>query len=681
MDWLEHFKEVLNSGALNVQEEKYDRENDVYDDILDSEITEEEIRKAINKLKNGKASGPDCILAEMLKLGEKEIIQFLKKYFNMLLSKGLFPIEWTKAIITPIHKKGDFDKPDNYRGISLLSILSKVFTGVLNQRLNKWVEENDILTEAQAGFRKGRSTTDHIFTLSALIEKQFSKNSKLYVAFIDFKKAYDTINRSVLYSILANSGIQGKMLNIIRAMYSNVQACVRGSNGLTDYFECLQGLKQGCILSPVLFSILINELANDVINNGRHGVSLGAAELDLFLLLFADDLTLMAVTVVGLQNQLNSLSSSATRLGLTVNLDKSQIVVFRKGGFLSAKERWVLGRNDLTVVSFYKYLGLIFSSKHSFSLATEEIAVKGKKSVMGIMRTLRTIGCSSPEVFFKLFDAQVMPILLYGAEVWGDQSYKRLEQVHLYACKRFLRVTDKTPNNKVYGELGRYPLYIASSIKFIKYWFKLLNQPTNRYSKKAYLMLVDMDSRGTMTWASRVKRFLCENGFQQVWLFGCGNEKQFCVELRERLYSTFCHEWRDHIDSSEKCVTYSSYKNIFGRERYLTVLNIEIFRRYFAQFRMGVSQLNTHRFRFSNNWRKKLCPFCIDELETEIHFLFQCPAYSLLRNKYLSKLINTRKPENEQANELLMTQQDKDLLDVARFIKYAFISRASMFQL
>ena len=164
-----------------------------------------------------------------------------------------------------------------------------------------WAESNFVLTIAQAGFRKGRSTIDHIFTLHAAIEKQFANNLKLYVAFVDFKKAYDNVNRNILWSVLFHSVIQGKMLRNLKAMYRSVQA--------------FQGLKQGSVASPVLFSLLINELANEIIGKAKYGIPLGPTEIELFILLFADDLTLLASTVIGLQNQLNALSVAAKRLG------------------------------------------------------------------------------------------------------------------------------------------------------------------------------------------------------------------------------------------------------------------------------------------------------------------------------------------------------------------------------
>ena len=125
-----------------------------------------------------------------------------------------------------------------------------------------WAESNFVLTDAQAGFRKGRSTIYHIFTLHAAIEKQFANNSKLYVAFVDFKKAYDTVNRNILLSVLFRSGIQGKMLRNLKAMYRSVQACVMSESEVSGYFECFQGLKRGGWRAQYFFSLLINELAN-----------------------------------------------------------------------------------------------------------------------------------------------------------------------------------------------------------------------------------------------------------------------------------------------------------------------------------------------------------------------------------------------------------------------------------
>ena len=213
-DWVNHFSSVLNEGAQTEEStDDIEDHNVYYNEILDSDISTDEVSKAINKLKGNKAAGADGIVAELIKGAQPNILGYLVKLFNVLFSKGIFPTAWTKAILIPIHKKGSVDSTDNYRGISLLSVVSKVYTSILNNRLTTWVETNSILSDAQCGFRKGRSTIDHIFTLHAAIQKQFVNNAKLYVAFIDFRKAYDTVNRNVLWSVLIKSGIQGSGLS------------------------------------------------------------------------------------------------------------------------------------------------------------------------------------------------------------------------------------------------------------------------------------------------------------------------------------------------------------------------------------------------------------------------------------------------------------------------------------
>ena len=160
------------------------------------------------------------------------------------------------------------------------------------------------------------------------------------------------------------------------------------------------------------------------------------------------------------------------------------------------------------------------------------VRLRGKKSIIEILATLRKMNCNSAEIFFTLFDAHVVPTLLHGADIWGYRSYDQIESVHLFACKRFLHVVDNTTNNLVYGELGRYPLWITAVVKCTKYWFRLLRQPDNLLSKKAHTkMLLTFDGNGYVTCMSRVRSLLCINGFEQVWLFGCGGEDDFVREL------------------------------------------------------------------------------------------------------------------------------------------------------
>ena len=135
----------------------------------------------------------------------------------------------------------------------------------------------------------------------------------MYVSFVDFRKAFDTVKRNVLWNILLNLGVSGKMLSALQSMYKSVKCCVMDKLTCTDYFECLQGLKQGCLASPTLFSFLINELASYIISHGRHGFQFRPGAAELFLLMFADDIVLFSSTPRGLQTQLSNLCTVAKK--------------------------------------------------------------------------------------------------------------------------------------------------------------------------------------------------------------------------------------------------------------------------------------------------------------------------------------------------------------------------------
>ena len=147
-------------------------------------------------------------MSEILKALDTAIVPFLVKYFNKLFSSGLNPTEWTKAIIAPLHKKGDINNVDNNRGISLLNVLSKIFTYIVNKRLTSWTEFNNLTSDVQAGFRTQYSTVDHIFTLYACVEKNMNCGGNIHVAYIDFCKAFDSVHH-LCYGLYSSKQVFG----------------------------------------------------------------------------------------------------------------------------------------------------------------------------------------------------------------------------------------------------------------------------------------------------------------------------------------------------------------------------------------------------------------------------------------------------------------------------------------
>ena len=364
-EWKQYFERLFEYN-----DEPNERENeiqffeeppeldDVEDFIFNSEITQEEILWLVQALKIDKSAGPDNIVPGLFIHSLELILPILHKLFNRLFEFGEFPEDWCNSIIVPLYKRGNINEPSNYRGISLLDVFGKIYTGVLNRRLTFYVNMFNKLSESQSGFRENYSTIDNAFILQSLIDRYISrKGRKLYVAFVDFKQAFDRVDRHKLWSVLQKTGIKGKLFRSLNQIYKHVKAQVRSYGGISHSFRCLNGLKQGCMLSPALFTLFINKFAELIENSGIPGVQLFPEVIQVMILLFADDIALISDTIVGLQRHLNLLREYCVKKKIVVNIIKTKIVVFKKDGTLSRHEKWYYDGNLLEVVNCFTYVG------------------------------------------------------------------------------------------------------------------------------------------------------------------------------------------------------------------------------------------------------------------------------------------------------------------------------------
>ena len=203
-------------------------------------------------------------------------------------------------------------------------MLGKLLVGILKNRLWKVVDKYEILKENQAGFRKGYRTTDHLFTLTTIIDHYVIKNKKhLFLCFIDFRKAFDKVDHKLLWKKIVKYGARGNFLNIIKSMYQKVfKSCIRSKGELTNLFNYNRGVRQGCFLSPLLFSLYINDLVECLENGGAHGVSLW--DIRLCAMLYADDLILLAESENDVKRQMEILGKYTIKWNMEINPKKIQ---------------------------------------------------------------------------------------------------------------------------------------------------------------------------------------------------------------------------------------------------------------------------------------------------------------------------------------------------------------------
>ena len=354
----------------------------------------------------------------------------ITKYFNLILDSGIIPYDWTVAMIQPIFKnKGSRSDPNNYRGISLLSCVGKLFTSCLNTRLSNYLDHAGSLKESQVGFRNGYSTLDHIFVLNSIVDLYLSKKKRVYTAFIDYTKAFDLIDRTSLWRKLLAHNINGKILRVIFNMYANAKSCIRSGHKLSDFFTCKRGVRQGENLSPLLFAIYLNDF-EDYLSERYSGMETLANEIrnninddeiqiyvKLFTLLYADDTVILAESEAELQKALDSLEEYCSLWGLTVNLDKTKIIIFSRGK-VRIHQKFMFAGNEIEVVDDYVYLGIKFNYNNSFSKAVEKQLVLAKKAMFSLLSKVENLNLPV-DIQLGLYDQLVTPVLLYGCEIWG----------------------------------------------------------------------------------------------------------------------------------------------------------------------------------------------------------------------------------------------------------------------
>ena len=409
-------------------------------------------------------------------------------------------------------------------------------------------------------------------------------------------------------------------------MYSSLSATVRTSSGETNGFPCNVGTRQGDVSSPLIFALFINDLCTLLREQCGDGIFITPDVEDIFCLMYADDVANCAETRVRLQRQINLIGEFCNIKEMKVNLNKTEIIVFRNGGPLRNYERWNLEGTPIRTTSEYKYMGLIFTPKLPWSKAKRKLAAQARKAVFCIRNYQRKFGYFKHEEYFRLFDSMVSPILCFGSEVWGYEYSSLIESVHNDFCKNFLGVNSSVNNVVALGECGRLPLCVTYITNCIKYWCRLLRMEDHRYPKNCYKMLKSLDEAERQNWVSKVRELLFQYGFGYVWIAQeFGDEKLFINQFKIRIADCMRQNWHSDINESSRCDSYKEFKSLLTVERYLNLDMPFYLRKAFARFRSSSHKLAIEIGRHHNiNRTDRICTFCFNQsndlhLEDEFH--------------------------------------------------------------
>ena len=485
--WAEHFQEQFSWPSTT---KGLDFSSGTEPWTVDQEPpTSSEIREHLVAMKRHRAAGPDDISPSLLKDGGDALITHLTRLCESIWKEETVPEIWGESIIVPIFKKGARNECSNHRGISLTPVITRLLASILRRRL--LAARESTTREQQAGFRPGRGCIDHIFTLRQVLEQRHVYRRPTISIFLDFKGAFDSVDRSVLMDTLTHKGVPGKFVRIISSLYRSTTGRVRVYGELSKSFPTTSGVRQGCPLSPFLFNFIIDEILDHTIGGSNcSGVHLTTEE-NLVDLEYADDIVLLFEHQHEAQECLDRLSETIQSFGMCFAPSKCKVML---QDCLPLANPFVINGLPLEIVDRFVYLGSCISSDCSVSNEIKSRIAKARTT----FANLHHLWCNkkiSLKLKGRVYQATVRAVLLYGSETWPlrVEDSRQLEvfdnrclrSIARVGWRQRVRMTDV--RNRIFG-VGSHQ-NIASYIQHSKLrWLgHLLRMPESRLPKRVLL--------------------------------------------------------------------------------------------------------------------------------------------------------------------------------------------------
>jgi hypothetical protein len=657
--WLSYYQRLFDDPTGHSRDPSWwaqFRPNQSEPDTLDplgSPITSLELIHLLGKLQNGKAPGVDKIPPEWFKilrfrsrdqaLSEEfpnKAVQALCLLYQSMIQTSTVPECWRTSEIVSIPKSGDLQRPDNYRGIALIPVALKILCCIIVNRFNRIVEEKNLIRPEQAGFRSREECVGQTASLLEITTRRRTLGVRTYMAFIDFKKAYDMVPHEALFAKLEWAGFDGSFIAFLRSLYEDVRMNPRGTSGTVP---ALRGLRQGCPMSPSLFNFFINDIFDPIDTHEATAVTIPQCDGTLLKcpgLMFADDVVVLAESPEGLQQQLDHVQLWANRWGMECGVSKCAAMLILPSHeshldpveVLRSEGRWMLHDTLLPLTRQYRYLGYEFTDDLSVTTHMHFNRIKASQSFGSCQRFLtnKSVPLGIRTLAYK---AMILPVLSWGSELLplDKTKFALLTQTQ----NRQLRMLCSLRPNSTLG----CPLAIGRELNIPPFWVRAATSRVRLFCKapssKTWLKtLCQHDSKlpitGTRPWILLTRRWI----HRRISDHGPASQP--------------VHRWIRDIEwarSDEKASTLSmsSYvRNGFVRGRqYLQFSPYDLVHQvgllslmrlrtgsFLTAQRMAQMRLISSEFLF-------LCPFCDEHVaETVDHFLVTCSRWVVFRSAH-----------------------------------------------
>ena len=439
--WKEYYM-----GLMNEENEREIREIDGERVNLEVDsVSKEEVMENMQRMKNGKAVGPDDIPVEVWKCLGESALKFLTKLYSRTMESERMPEEWRDSVLIPIFKnKGDVQRCSNYRGIKLISHTMKLWERIVEKRLRSDLK----FSNQQYGFMPGKSTTDALFALRVLMEKYREGQKELHCVFVDLEKAYDKVPREEVWYCMGKSGLAEKYVRIVQDMYDGSTTAVRCAVGVTEGFEVKVGLHQGSALSPCLFAMMMDRMTDEI------------REEAPWTMMFADDIVICSESKEQVEEKLESWRYALERRGMKVNRRKTEYMCVNERQDTGSGTVKMQGE-EVTKVDDFKYLGSTVQSNGECGREVKkrvQAGWNGWRRMSGVICDRRV----PARVKGKVYKVAVRPAMLYGLETVAltKRQEAEMEVAELKMLRFSLGVTrkDKIRNEYIRGtaQVGKF---------------------------------------------------------------------------------------------------------------------------------------------------------------------------------------------------------------------------------
>ena len=412
----------------------------------------------------------------------------------------------------------------------------------------------------------------------------------------------------------------------------------------TEYFDCPIGVKQGDCLSPTLFAIYINDLANEIKLSGV-GLEL---DTDTFIniLLYADDIVLLAKNEEDLQFLLNIVENWCIKWRLEVNLTKTNILHVRPLRKAQSNFTFLFDKNPVAYCTIYKYLGCTVNEHLDYKFTVNLLADSAGRALSSIITKMIKNGGFPYSIFCTLYQACVCSIADYSSEVFGYESFESATKIHLRAARSFLGVPKTTPLSGIISEINLLLPQSRAQIRMIRQYHRVLKMDNSRLTKRIYSWDKKLNDENIVkTWNSEINAIFSQNNLDEMFQSGLIFDiKDTVTKLQNSMLLAQQSLVKVQCENMPKLRTFVKFKDFFSTPSYLTKPLSFIQRKFLAKTRLGCLEIRIETGRYS---RPRLpeasriclaCPEPTNQVENEYHFIFECEAYRDERLIWIDKL-------------------------------------------